>query len=643
MVVTRFLQEAKSVNMINHENIINIYDYGYAPDKSVYFVMEYLDGEELSKFHKRLGKVPMELLFPVYLQMMKALAAAHEKEIIHRDLKPANIFLQRRDGNPYFVKVLDFGVAALRGDGKIEGLTRAGSLLGTPQFMSPEQVGGEAVDARSDIFSLGIMLYRAATGKLPFQGQGFAALAQQICLEEPAKPRDVAPELSEELERIILKSLVKEKDQRYQSLRDMLKDFDALRIKLGIPEHPPIHSEEEALAVAAAAAMTSENSPKTGSDGSTSAAAFQGNTQQGLASPIDKTNQPSLTTAAPSPKSKTGLIIGIAAALGLAGGAAVMLRPAPPVDKNTVVVEDKAPPPIIVAPKTLPEEAEERLRKTITDGETPQSKIDAAIAASAVASGRAAKLLGVVFFALEKGSPQASKETYQPLANLKLPESLEKLKTQLGAVNASRATEIAAVLLSSGDTSGIKILEKALTGADPVAKFIAAVALAKNKSADPAIKTFLSNQLGANAPGKAPWLRAAEGLIALGDTATKTLLETELTSNEPLRMIAAAEVLARGGDTPAQDSLVRWVQQVDFTQRAAASLALSRLGDAGAFAIVEEGIKDVDAETRFAAVVAIGRFSEKGAAYKATIEKLFKEDPSQKVQLAAAAAILALP
>jgi serine/threonine protein kinase len=634
VVVTRFLQEAKSVNMINHENIINIYDYGYAPDKSVYFVMEYLEGEELSKFHKRLGKVPLELLFPVYLQIMKALAAAHDKEIVHRDLKPANVFLQKRDGNPYFVKVLDFGVAKLRGEGKIENLTRAGALLGTPQFMSPEQVGGEPVDARSDVFSLSIMLYRAATGKLPFTGQGFAALANQICLEEPPAPRSVAADLPEELEKIILKGLIKEKDKRYQSVREMLQDFEALRVKLGLSEKPPIQTEEEALATARAAAMANEAQPQTHSDGSTNAAALQGNTQD------DINKAPQIAQQQPVPaKSNAGMIIGVVVALAAVIIAVVVFTGGGEPPNNTT--NNTLPPPTKPKEETLADKAEAKLEAAIKTGEGT-SKVDAAKAVAAVASGRSVRLLALVYLALEKGSPQASKETVLPLANLKLPESTEKLRQKLGSVDSQRAAEISAALLSIGDTAGVKQLEKFFTGTDIQAKILSAVALAKNKSQDPAVKTFLTETMAAGTPGSGSWLQSAEGLLVLGDEEAKKQLNAELASTEPLRMIKAAEILARNGDTAAKDSLARWVQQADFTQRAEASLALSRLGDNASFAIVEEGLKDIDAETRYASVVSVGRFPDKGASHKATIEKLFAEDPSAKVQLAAAAALLTL-
>src|SRR5215468_8390998 len=139
-IVTRFLNEAKAVNLIDHPNIVNIYDYGDHLDGSVYFVMELLAGESLDDLMCKRQPMEMPLLLHVFGQIARALAATHSKQIVHRDLKPANVHVIAREDNPYFIKLLDFGIARLRGVSVPQGLTAAGVILGTPQYMSPEQI-----------------------------------------------------------------------------------------------------------------------------------------------------------------------------------------------------------------------------------------------------------------------------------------------------------------------------------------------------------------------------------------------------------------------------------------------------------------------------------------------------------------------
>ncbi|HEX2675820.1 MAG TPA: serine/threonine-protein kinase, partial [Polyangiales bacterium] len=154
-VVQRFVQEAQSSSAIGHANIIGISDFGTTGDGSVYFAMEFLEGQTLGKAMEQ-GPLPSERAIGIFLQITSALEAAHQRGIVHRDLKPDNIFLVKRGNQNDFVKILDFGIAKVKN--AAAKITRTGMVFGTPHYMSPEQAAGQAVDHRSDIYSLGVIM-----------------------------------------------------------------------------------------------------------------------------------------------------------------------------------------------------------------------------------------------------------------------------------------------------------------------------------------------------------------------------------------------------------------------------------------------------------------------------------------------------
>ncbi|MCA9719203.1 MAG: serine/threonine protein kinase, partial [Myxococcales bacterium] len=157
-LIDRFLQEARAASMISHENVVEITDFGTAPNGSVFFVMEWLDGEDLSSTVEREGALPWTRVKPIALQICRALGAAHDKGIIHRDMKPENCFRVKRSTSNDFIKVLDFGIAKVTtDDGEGKGLTKTGMIFGTPEYMSPEQAQGIRVDHRADIYAVGVI------------------------------------------------------------------------------------------------------------------------------------------------------------------------------------------------------------------------------------------------------------------------------------------------------------------------------------------------------------------------------------------------------------------------------------------------------------------------------------------------------
>ncbi len=225
-LVDRFLQEARAASLIAHENVVEITDYGEAPNGSVFFVMEMLDGEDLSATIRREAPLPWSRVAPMALQMCRALGAAHKKGVIHRDLKPENCFRIERHGNPDFLKVLDFGIAKVTSSDPSDNanrLTSTGMIFGTPTYMSPEQAQGERVDNRSDIYALGVILYELVTGKVPFSADNFMGILTKHMFDEPPAPTKAAPEadICPEVEALILKALQKDRSFRFQTMEEL--------------------------------------------------------------------------------------------------------------------------------------------------------------------------------------------------------------------------------------------------------------------------------------------------------------------------------------------------------------------------------------------------------------------------------------
>ncbi len=228
-LIDRFLQEARAASMISHENVVEITDFGTAPNGSVFFVMEWLDGEDLSSTIERDGALPWSRVQPIALQICRALEAAHDKGIIHRDMKPENCFRIKRSTSADFIKVLDFGIAKVtteEGDGK--GLTKTGMIFGTPEYMSPEQAQGIRVDHRADIYAVGVILYELLTGKVPFTADSFMGILTQHMFEAPQSPRSLVGSITEDVENIILKSMQKDRDLRFQSMTEFIAAIEAV-------------------------------------------------------------------------------------------------------------------------------------------------------------------------------------------------------------------------------------------------------------------------------------------------------------------------------------------------------------------------------------------------------------------------------
>jgi serine/threonine protein kinase len=225
---TRFLREARAISHIDHENVVDVTDFGVTPSGSLFITMQLLRGESLCDRLAREGRLSWSATKPIFLQICRAIRAAHEKNILHRDVKPENVFLVRRGGNPNFVKVLDFGLAKAVGGDQLEAsLTGVGRVLGTAEYMSPERVRDDTLDARSDVYSLGIVLYELLTGAVPFTGEHHGQVFDQQLYARPVPPRQLAPDadIPAEVEAAILRALEKDPARRFQSVKELAESL----------------------------------------------------------------------------------------------------------------------------------------------------------------------------------------------------------------------------------------------------------------------------------------------------------------------------------------------------------------------------------------------------------------------------------
>ena len=229
-VVKRFEREAHAASRLNHPNCISIYGFGQEDDgELLWMAMEFISGSDLGTIIAEDSPLQPDRVVHIIGQVCEALDEAHSARIIHRDLKPANVVCFDHRRTKDFVKVLDFGIAKIIDPGDdYQALTRDGIVCGTPAYMSPEQVQGLELDNRSDLFSLGIILYQTLTNKLPFYAESAVEVATKIVIEEPKRPSEIRPEWSypAELEDIAMRLLSKKKEQRYRNAIDVKDALD---------------------------------------------------------------------------------------------------------------------------------------------------------------------------------------------------------------------------------------------------------------------------------------------------------------------------------------------------------------------------------------------------------------------------------
>jgi serine/threonine protein kinase/HEAT repeat protein len=583
-VAQRFYQEARAVNAIQHEHIVDVYDFGRDPDGRVFFVMELLQGEPLAARLKR-GPLRWSEAYPILDQTLRALKAAHDKGFVHRDLKPDNLFLQKQDDGAVRVKLLDFGIAKLVGmDNAQEKLTKTGAIIGTPHYMSPEQINGAAsVDHRTDIYSMGIILYELFAGVPPFAGETLAAIMTgHLFTEAPrlhAVPKDLG--VPRPVAEIIDRMLVKDPKDRYDSVSDVLSDLK------------DVHQNVEPTL----AKRFLHERPKKATAAMTAA------------------------LAAPSPQQKKSWTVPVVLVAALGAAAAVYLvmkgdKEALPATAPRIVAPEPPPPPPAEKPldyEQIRKDAQLTLRSALKEAE-PKTRVQGASAVAHVKDEASVPALSDLV--LQDPDEEVRGHAASALGELGVRAALSTL-----AKESKQASPVLKVWLCAAEARlGDKAARKKLVGyakeKDLGIAFKAALALADvsptgDKEAISVLTGLAAREAELNAI--APYAGAVllTKLAGLRYPKARAILYTTLEATDEGARLATAEGLARIGDDAGKKILQEVLANEASPNRIVAAVTLIALGDYSGFELLEQKLADQDPQVRRLAAQGLGEIGER--------------------------------
>jgi serine/threonine-protein kinase len=633
-MIKRLHREARAVNQIGHPNIVDIFDFGQTPDHREYFVMEFLPGRSLAQLLEQHGHLPWRLIAPITTQVLDALAAAHDQGIVHRDMKPENILVIQQDNGDITAKILDFGIAKSVGLGpEGERLTRAGVVLGTPEYIAPEQIRGKEVDGRADLYGVGVMLYEMVMGKRPFDAEQVVSLLM-LHLKEPVPRMEAIPGASgvpNYVPAVVTRALAKNPDQRFPDARTFARalelDTSAVAPADGTRPLPELMWEKPEVGGPAAPMGYQPTEAGVGppledpSKVPTAPMGVQGGArtlpgagpQPQVASPYSPT--------APGPTIPTGSMEGtprrsplvyiIPAALVLAVGAGVgawlALKPAPgPTTQPVAKARKDAAPPR----KALDiQELFEKVRRTLRAG-----------ARNKLPEVRTSCIRGIGI--LREDLPLLSKLLVEE------PEEDVRRAVAMAIAEAGHAAGVAALrearsqssdlmkvwideaLLRMGKAEGRIGLKAALKSKKKKVRFTAAAALAnaRDACAIPVLTEMAKEPVMAK---PAAFATISGTLAQLGHQQSYNALETALKEKHPLLKLNAAKALARLGSDHALKTLKSMLRE--GKHKLAAAEALASLGDYSGLETLSNGVNADDLPTRKTAALGLGYVTDRAA------------------------------
>jgi HEAT repeat protein len=610
-VVERFYQEARAVNSIRHENIVDIYDFGRDPSGRVFFVMEYLEGEPLSARIRR-GALTWVEAFPILEQTLRALKAAHDKGFVHRDLKPDNIWLKYIEGRVH-VKLLDFGIAKLVGaESPRDKLTHTGSVIGTPHYMSPEQINGaRSIDQRTDIYALGVITYEMFVGITPFAGDTLQAIMTGHLFRDPPRLADIPANLNvpPPIAEIVDRMLVKDAASRYASVTDVLADLH------DVNQHRWPANAETMNRVRPARAPA----PITGPAGR------------------------------PRGHRNRGLVIGGGLALAVAVIASVAIWPsrreAPraPVVVTAARVADKPKPPVDkpLDYDAIRKDAQTALRASLRETE-PAVRVQGSDALGKVKDQPSVPALTQ----LTEKDPDAEVRGHaaDALGTIGAPAAAQLLGKLETAAPPPLKVWYASALARLGDKGAGKRLLDYARSQDLAVSFKAGLTLADisqpgDQNAIAALKAIAVHE--AELARLAPYAGALllTKMAALRDANARKILYAILENKDEGARLAAAEGLAKLGDDAGKKVLQDVLANQASPNRLVAAVAQIALGEYGGLELITAKLGDKDPGTRQLAARALGEIGE-----RKSLPALLKlaSDKDWTVRIAAAAAIVAI-
>jgi len=636
-MIKRLHREARAVNQIGHPNIIDIFDFGQTPDRREYFVMEYIPGLSLAQLLEKHGRLPWRLVAPITTQILDALAAAHDQEIVHRDIKPENILVVQTGGD-VVAKILDFGIAKSVGLGpEGENLTKAGVVLGTPEYIAPEQIRGKQVDGRADLYAVGVMLYEMVMGRRPFDSDQVITLLMAH-LKQPVPQMEIAPELGmpDFVPAVINRALAKDPEQRFPDARTFARalQLDTSAVEPADGTRPLPQMMWEASQPAPEAQGVQHTQPGMGPmvpDGSSPTTPFssrgpstlqgQGSMLLGMQATVPGPVLPTSAFPGQTPR-RSPLQWALPLALLLLAGAGVALYFALRSDGKTTtpVVTHKPTPDAGPARRKLDLQLLfEQVRRTLRAGTTnvlPEVRQSCIRGIGELRESDAFALLS----ALLREDPEVSVRAAAATAIAKLgdPAGVQSLRDARSRSDETMQVFIDRALMRMGHPEGRIGLKDALRSRNKEARFQAALALgeARDPDAVAALAEF-SHQMAILNPSMFTLVLGT--LARLGheealQTLQKTVAQPSTKKETAVIKLGAAEALAKLGSSEGGDTLKTMLREGSpTTQLAAAKVLAASLNDYSGLDQLAAGVRSTDEATRRVAAEGLGSIADRAA------------------------------